>query len=286
MMTFLSVPLIQHQQIAAPLAVSTFQATPTPVVKKPLAVFNFQGSESLQTQNSGQASQLQHVVKNTAPALSQAPPPLPPPPQASSQLGGDLPPIPIDFDDEDEILEMSASTLKKSTPKSFGWIGDDQVREMLWGKKSFKGFELVLQGDETIWTKKSVKRQLQSMAVVFKRATIVLFLQANCKLSQQRPEPARLVTNTKHFLSKAGRMTKHCNVDALEVEKWTAWVEACEFFDQCLCANLKLQSKLRRAFCVDGYTWDDLQQRWDELKMTWLLNGDDGTMDPDEALGE
>ncbi|KAF2124172.1 hypothetical protein P153DRAFT_136607 [Dothidotthia symphoricarpi CBS 119687] len=284
---------IQHEQVVAETVHDAPQARSTPSL-----VSDFNTSKARQHQKSNQiVHRPQGVRKSTSARVLVALPasapekeaePVSVPIQAAATISrqapvqpdDELPPMPTSFEDDDEISEMSADTLKGLTPKSFGWVGDDQVGEMLWGKGSFKGYDLLLRGDENSWTRKSVEKQLKDMALLFKRATIVLFLQANTEFCQFHSEPARLVTNVKHFVTKAGRMTKHCGADASAVATWSPWIEACEFFHQSLRANSEIQTRLRKNFGIDGYTWESLEERWDEYKPLWVSD----LMDPEEAL--
>ncbi|KAI4659379.1 uncharacterized protein J4E78_005806 [Alternaria triticimaculans] len=211
--------------------------------------------------------QPQQAPSTSAP-IQQAPPQQPIVPQGEAGL--------IDFSNED-WFGLPEKQLISLTWKRFRWPNEAAASKTIGGYDIPELLSLPMKHPEFIMAS-YVKTELEKMAPIFKRASIVLRLQGRgCPLFRQHGlEMAPLMGNMTACLSRAAEMTNQCQ----EVADWDSrdeWYQACQYFHQNVFGREKIWDWLCHQYDSNDkkesdkhYKTRPLRELWEKMAPTWL----------------
>jgi hypothetical protein len=157
----------------------------------------------------------------------------------------------------------SRKALRDLTPGNFGWNkGSGQSRDQLFQFSAAR--DLTLAGTAVDWVNDSfVKGELLKRAPAFKRAIVVLLIQAESADHDVSLPP--LLGDILAFIRKAAQMMEACG--GWKDEGWTDWDEAGIFFHSSVYGS----PKLIRGLCghYDTEKWDEMDDLWESKAQNW-----------------
>jgi hypothetical protein len=202
------------------------------------------------------ASQSQNTPNNTDP---------------SSVQSQTLPPV--DFKDINTWSGLSHKQLEQLVPSSFGFKTDMVAGDTFWKFTASVDFHEILNGKAPKQrTPDSVKASLEKVALSFKRAAVVLRLQAKLgDYSKYSDTSQPTISDITALIKRAAQMTDACGGLAKNDASLRNWKNACVFFHNAVyCEDKEVGDILDRHY--DDGVWPRLERTWEKNRMRWMDN--------------
>ena len=182
------------------------------------------------------------------------------------------PPALLNFDAND-WLDQSDEALNALTWQSFGWSSHDQGRYKIWSYSTMGRLHLP-QTDPSLLTPEVVKAEFEKVAPAFKRACVVLRLQArNCRCPDEDVVGTLpLFGEVLGLLLQAEKMTNDC----AKVVAWDAfdkWYVSCLYFRDAVRLDAAVWERLKKYYESDRYT--PMMRVWKDMKAEWVGDVDE-----------
>jgi hypothetical protein len=245
-----------------------------PVVQQQLPQFlpsrtQFPPASNMQTQlHNAMATGCNPTTADTIASQPQNPPNNPNPSPVQSQT---LPPV--NFKDINTWSGLSNKQLEQLEPASFGFKTDMVAGNTFWKFTASVDFHEILNGKAPKQrTSDSVKASLDKVALSFKRAAVVLRLQAKLgDYSKYSDTSQPTISDITALIKRATQMTDACGGLAKDDASLRNWKNACVFFHNAVyCEDKEVGDILDRHY--DEGVWPRLERTWEKNRMRWMDN--------------
>jgi hypothetical protein len=192
-------------------------------------------------------------------------------PDPSSVQSQTLPPV--DFKDINTWSGLSHKQLEQLVPSSFGFKTDMVAGDTFWKFTASVDFHEILNGKAPKQrTPDSVKASLEKVALSFKRAAVVLRLQAKLgDYSKYSDTSQPTISDITALIKRAAQMTDACGGLAKNDASLRNWKNACVFFHNAVyCEDKEVGDILDRHY--DDGVWPRLERTWEKNRMRWMDN--------------